>query len=189
MPSNSTYLYRLQKYLPVTFYTDWLFPWPLSILLASSHLIATENIGAVTKEGQDGADFCIAAMDKPRASCNFLVPIDWAPRVGAVSFFKDWKWKERKRRVIKSLKHSILALNLFTSHWIKNAVIWSLLTMVFKGITKRKHRTENACIDISSCFNNLFLNWELFHTIYIHIYIYIKCMYIYINLTPHQALM
>ena len=144
MPSNSTYLYRLQKYLPVTFYTDWLFPWPLSILLASSHLITTENIGAVTKEGQDGADFCIAAMDKPRASCNFLVPIDWAPRVWAVSFFKDWKWKEKKRRVIKSLKHSILALNLFTSHWIKNAVMWNLLTMVFKGITKRKRITEKC---------------------------------------------
>ena len=130
MFSNSTYLYRLQKYLPVTFYADWLFPWPLSILLASSHLITTENIGAVTKEGQDGADFCIVPMDKPRASCNFLVPIDWPPRVWAVSFFKDWKWKEKKRSVINSLKHSILALNLFTSHWIKNAVIWSLLTMV-----------------------------------------------------------
>lgn len=144
MFSNSTYLYRLQKYLPVTFYADWLFPWPLSILLASSHLITAENIGAVTKEGQDGADFCIAPVDKPRASCNFLVPIDWAPGVWAVSFFKNWKWKEKKRRVIKSLKHFIVALNLFTSHWIKNAVICSLLTMVLKGITKRKRITEKC---------------------------------------------
>lgn len=81
MSSNSIYFYRLQTDLQVTFYADGLFPRPLSILLASSHLIATKNIGVVTKEGHDGANFCIAPIDKPRASCNLLVPIDWAPRV------------------------------------------------------------------------------------------------------------